>query len=345
MTRPTQENIVALSPPEMEALCQELGWQFYRSRQILKWLWQKGANDFETMSDISHAGRQLLAARFRIGRLAMQTMRRSADGTVKFLLKLEDDTSIESVFIPEENRRTVCVSTQVGCPLRCRFCRTGQTRFVRNLAWHEIVDQVVTISKLTGQRPTNVVFMGMGEPFLNYNQVVVALSMLNADYGLKMGARHLTVSTAGIPERIRAYAHLPLQARLAVSLNAADEQTRSQLMPVNRRYPLTKVIEAVKEFIDVTHRRVTFEYVLIAGINDRPEDARSLVNLLSGLPCKINLIPLNPFPGLTLKSPSASRVRQFAESLYQNLPTVTIRRSRGASIQAGCGQLAVATPR
>lgn len=342
MTLSGKENILGLDFRQIGMLCRQFNWQPYRQRQILKWLWQKGISDFAAMSDIPRSDREQLALHYRIGRLTLESLRQASDGTVKFLLRLEDGLGIESVFIREETRRTVCVSTQVGCPLRCSFCRTGQTRFVRNLLWHEIIDQVVVVTKATQERPTNVVFMGMGEPFLNYDQVVTALLVLNADYGPHIGARHLTVSTAGIPSAIRAYARLPIQARLAVSLNAADERTRSKLMPINHRYPLNEVLDAVREFVDLTHRRVTFEYVLVANINDRPEDARSLINLLSGVPCKINLIPLNPVPNLELRPPRPTRTRQFAKLLYPKLPAVTIRRSRGATIRAGCGQLAAA---
>ncbi|MEO0073815.1 MAG: 23S rRNA (adenine(2503)-C(2))-methyltransferase RlmN [candidate division WOR-3 bacterium] len=338
-----RENIVALGPHRIMAICKELDWQPYRVVQILKWLWQKGAESFEEMTNISQDCRRLLASRFSIDRLNVISAQRASDGTTKFHLKLRDGIGIESVLIPDGGRFTVCVSTQAGCPLQCSFCRSGRTHFIRNLYWYEIVDQVVAVTKTTNRRPTNVVFMGMGEPFLNYEQVIIALSVLNADYGLKIGARHLTVSTAGIPHRIRAYAHIPLQARLAVSLNAADQLTRSKLMPISHRYPLKQVLDAVRQFVSITRRRVTFEYVLIEGINDRPHDALSLRKILSGMPCKVNLIPLNPLPGSRLRAPTPERIRQFADFLYPSMSTVTIRRSRGISVSAGCGQLAATT--
>lgn len=335
----TRTNVLSLTPDELTAAVVAMGWEPYRSEQIFKWLWQKDAPDFDSMTDISRERRSRLTELFEVARLQLETRSLAEDGTAKFLFRLADGTAVESVFIPDVDRRTVCVSTQVGCAMGCRFCLTGRSGFRRNLAWHEIAGQVAAVRGATGERPTNVVLMGMGEPFLNYDAVLTALRVINLQDGIGIGARHLTVSTAGIPDRIRDFAALSLQVRLAVSLNAADDETRSTLMPVNRRYPLAELMSAVRDFITARGKRVTFEYVMVANVNDRDRDAENLARLLSGILCKVNLIPLNPFPGLELSAPSSLTVRRFAERLYPRLPAVTIRASHGSSILAGCGQL------
>lgn len=333
-------DLKSLTIPELEALCRELGWQPYRARQLFSWLWQKDAAEFESMTNLSLAGRRLLSERFVISRLVPDRTVTDDQGTARFRFPLTDGSNVESVYIPEVDRRTVCISTQVGCALNCEICRTARLGLRRNLNWHEIVEQVLAVRQATGSRPTNVVFMGLGEPFLNYEATLQAIEVINSDFGPNVGARRITVSTAGIPDAIRAYARFPLQSKLAVSLNASDNETRSQLMPVNRTHPLEQLLAAVREFAEIKGKRVTFEYVLVRGVNDRPEDVTRLGRLLAGIPCKVNLIPLNPFPGLNLAPPDPETVERFAQALYPLLPAVTIRKSRGSSILAGCGQLA-----
>jgi 23S rRNA (adenine2503-C2)-methyltransferase len=296
--------------------------------------------DFAAMTDIARDARRLLAGRFEVFVPRCAGRRDADDGTVKFAFTLADGSVVESVFIPDADRRTVCVSTQTGCALGCAICRTGTLGAGRNLGWHEIAGQVLDVGRLVGARVTNVVFMGMGEPLFNYQNVTAALTELNLDRGLNIGARKLTVSTAGIPDRIREFARFPLQAKLAVSLNAADDETRSRLMPVNDRWPLAELVPAVREFTAIRGKRVTFEYVLVAGVNDRERDALGLAALLRGIPCKVNLIPFNPFPGCALAAPSREAVERFRDLLLPRLPAVTIRRSRGRDIAAACGQLA-----
>ncbi|MBN2537055.1 23S rRNA (adenine(2503)-C(2))-methyltransferase RlmN [candidate division WOR-3 bacterium] len=333
-------DIHSLTLPELEALALDLGWKPFRGRQVYKWLWQKRAAAFEEMTDLARDARALLAARFRVFAPEPVSRLDDPDGTVKLSLRLEDNAIVETVFIPDADRRTVCVSTQTGCALGCVICRTGSLGPGRDLVWHEIAGQVLETGRRTGERITNVVFMGMGEPLLNYDNVTRALVELNHDHGLNIGARKLTVSTAGIPGRIREFARFPLQAKLAVSLNGADDATRSRLMPVNRRWPLAELIPAVREFTEVRGKRVTFEYVLVAGVNDRESDALALAALLRGMPCKVNLIPFNAFEGCDLTAPDPAAVEAFRDLLLPRLPAVTVRRSRGRGICGACGQLA-----
>jgi 23S rRNA (adenine2503-C2)-methyltransferase len=357
----------------LEQFTAGLGWEPYRAKQLFTWLWQKGVSDIDVMTNLAKAKRDALKAKAYISALKLARRLSSKDMTTKFQFELEDGLGIESVFIPDAARRTVCVSSQVGCPLGCDICYTGQLGFKRNLKSYEIADQVLQVALLVseGHPPitpirggsrrvsaqsavrtppsavrspesavTNVVMMGMGEPMLNLDEVLKAGEILNSDLGLRIGARHITISTAGIPQGIRKLADYPKQFKLAVSLNAADDKTRSKLMPVNRKYGLDVLGEAIQYYVKKTHKRVTFEYVLVHGINDRPEDAQKLMRMLKYVPCKINLIPFNSCPNRDYAAPSLEQVEAFAQVLYPHLPAVTIRRSRGSEIRAACGQLA-----
>ena len=340
----------SLKLAEIAHLCAGLGWEKYRAQQLFAWLWQKGAVSFEEMTNLGKDKRGLLARDYTIGCIEPERVLQDDDGTTKFTFGLGDGAAVESVFIPDRDRRTVCVSTQAGCRLGCRFCYTAQLGFRRDLTWHEIASQVLAVrrhvqSPALGAPPapgpiTNVVFMGMGEPMLNYDAVIEAIGVINHEQGLGIGARHITVSTAGIPDGIRAYARYPLQTRLAVSLNASDDETRSRIMPVNRMHPLSELMSAIREFVAVKDKRVTFEYVLLDDINNRERDVGQLARLLKDIQCKLNLIPLNPFPGCEFKAPPADAVEVFARRLWPLLPAVTVRKSKGARILAGCGQLA-----
>lgn len=333
-------DIRSLTSVQLGALCQELGWQRYRRRQLYSWLWQRRVTSFDDMTNIGKSERSGLGERFRI--FVPETLGRAeaADGTTRHTFRLCDGAVVESVYIPDRGRRTVCVSTQVGCGLGCRFCNTARLGLTRSLAWHEIAGQALEVARSVPERLTNVVFMGMGEPMANLQEVMTAVAELNSVQGMNIGARRITVSTAGLPDGIRQYAQSTLQSRLAVSLNAADDETRSRLMPVNRRHPLAELMSALREYVGLQRKRITFEYVLLRGENDKPGDARSLARLLKGIPCKVNLIPFNPYPDCEFVPPRPAEVERFAELLYPLLPAVTIRRSRGAAVNAACGQLA-----
>ncbi|MEO0074851.1 MAG: 23S rRNA (adenine(2503)-C(2))-methyltransferase RlmN [candidate division WOR-3 bacterium] len=333
-------DLKALSLKELSQLTEELHWEKYRAQQIFTWIWQKGITDINQMSNLAKTKRQLLLEKSYISQLKLIRAKKSQDHSVKFLFELQDQNRIESVHIPEVNRQTVCVSTQVGCALGCRFCYTGQLGFIRNLKKHEIADQILQVQLLTKQRISNVVFMGMGEPFLNYDECLKAIELINSDFGLNIGARKITISTAGIVERIYDFADFPLQVKLAISLNAANDQLRNKLMPINKKYPLSELMKAIRYYVKKKNKRVTFEYVLIKDTNDKEKDIQALIKLLSAIPCKINLIPFNPYPNCPYQSPTIEEVEAFAEKLYPYLPTVIIRKSRGQDIQAACGQLA-----
>jgi 23S rRNA (adenine2503-C2)-methyltransferase len=344
----------SLTLAQLQVLFAELNWPRYTATQVFTWLWQKGVDDLAAMTNLSKEKRALLAERYTIGRLELVRTLNDDDGTTKYTFKLADGNVIESVYIPDNDRRTVCVSSQVGCKLGCDFCFTGTLGFTRDLAWHEIALQVVSIrflvpgpsSPAPGPQSlapgpiSNVVFMGMGEPFLNYDATIEAARTINAESGLGIGARRITISTSGIPDGIRAFIKVEQQFRLALSLNASDDETRSRLMPVNKLHPLKEVMSAIREYVAAKGKRVTFEYVLVDGINNRDKDVHQLAALLKGIPCKVNLIPLNPFPGCELKAPSEHSVDTFARKLWPLVPAVTVRRSKGAHILAGCGQLA-----
>jgi 23S rRNA (adenine2503-C2)-methyltransferase len=346
-------DLKSLDLPALEKFVAGLGWEKYRARQIFTWIWQRAVSDFDAMTDIAKPRRAELKEKTTISVLKPVGTIRAGDGTTKFAFELEDGLRIESVFIPEPPRRTVCVSSQVGCALGCDLCFTGQAGFRRDLRFHEIADQALQASRLAASdlsdrsdksdriAPvlTNVVLMGMGEPMLNLDEVLKACEIINSDLALKIGARHITISTAGIPDGIRRLADHPKQFKLAVSLNATNDETRDRLMPVNRRYPMAEVFEAIRYYTGKTHKRVTFEYVLIRGTNDAPADAQRLIHLLRYIPCKINLIPFNFCPNRDYQRPTPESVEAFAAILYPDLPAVSIRKSKGAEIQAACGQL------
>jgi 23S rRNA (adenine2503-C2)-methyltransferase len=324
-------------------LLEERGEKPYRIQQIIGWLYRQGVTDFESMRNLPAALRVALDERFSVLSLAPAGHLEAADGAEKFLWETADGHAVESVYMPAERKATICLSTQAGCPLGCGFCATGEHGFHRNLAAHEIVSQALGMKARTRGRPdiVNVVFMGMGEPLLNYTELAKAIRILNHPDLLQIGARRITVSTAGIPEGIRKLARDFPQVKLALSLGAPTDALRSQLMPVNRRFPLAKVTDAVRDFTKATGKRVTFEYVLIPGVNDSHREAAALEKLIAGIPSKVNLIALNrPGPG-DFRAPGAAEVERFRDMLMRLLPVpVTLRKSMGREIMAACGQLA-----
>lgn len=334
-----KDNIKRFSIAEMEQEISGLGIESYRARQIFQWLWSKNAPEFEAMTNLAKDFRRLLEARFSIAGPRITEKFKDRDGTQKFLFQLEDGEPIEAVYIPEGRRKTVCVSTQAGCPLGCKFCATALIGFKRNLAAHEIAGQVQAIAAETGVKATNVVFMGMGEPLLNIPAVEGAVAILSAADGLGISQRRITVSTVGLLAGIRHLLRSPLKIKLAISLNFADPKQREEMMPATRKNPLPELLALAREYSRARHM-ITFEYVMIADHNDRIADAGRLVNALKGIPAKINLIPYNPHPRLPYKTPASLRQEKFYEFLLLSKHTVTLRKSHGREILAACGQLA-----
>jgi 23S rRNA (adenine2503-C2)-methyltransferase len=331
---------MSLTFTQLETELARLNLPRFRTKQIFRWLWQKGAADYSEMTDIAKPLQDKLSERYCISSMKQKQRIGSAkQGVIKHLFEFADGERVESVWLRSADRRTVCVSTQAGCSLNCEFCRTGEMGFARNLTAGEIAGQVLKISKGQQERITNVVFMGMGEPFLNYDASLDAARILNHDLGLNIGARKITISTVGIVPGIRKFTSEPEQFKLAVSLNAADQQTREMLMPIARQYPLNELIPAVRKLVEIKGKRVTFEYVMLRNVNDARKDADNLIALLAGIPCKINLIPFNPYPGAHFEPTSPGHVAGFRAWLMPHLPAITVRKSLGSDIFAGCGQL------
>ena len=313
----------------------------YRADQIQKWIYLRQADNFDFMTDLSKDIRSMLSQQFKIGRLETELVETSRDGSSKYLFKLNDGKRIESVLIPERDHYTLCVSSQVGCAQDCRFCLSAVGGFERNLSRGEIVAQVRDIKKDLGEqkRLTNIVFMGMGEPLANYKNLVSAIGILtDNDVGLRFASRRVTVSTAGLVPKITALGR-DTRVNLAVSLNATDNKTRNRLMPINRKYPLEKLMEACRQYLPAPGRRITFEYILIKGINDSVDDAERLAKLLRPIRCKVNLIPLNTYEGCDFERPAEAVIQAFYDILFAKNYTVIIRRSKGQDISAACGQL------
>jgi len=330
-----------LSPSELERFIASFGKERYRSVQILRWLYQKGAHSIEEMTNLAKTFRQQLSQVCAISTLDPLRIEEARDGTKKFLFQLEDGNRIESVLIPDKKRLTLCLSTQVGCALGCRFCLTGKSGWKRDLKASEILNQILSVRESLADRTsiTNVVLMGMGEPLANYENTLKAIELMIHPDAFKFSSRRITLSTAGLLPELEKLAKEKMQFRLAVSLNAPDEETRSHLMPINRRYPLKMVLEICRKFPLRRRARITFEYVLLEGINDSPEDARRLIRILRGIPSKVNLIPLNEAPGIPFKRPPEEKVKKFQEILMEGGLTAIVRTSKGTEISAACGQL------
>lgn len=337
------ELLLDLTLPELEARLKEWGEPTYRARQVWNWVYKQGVLQFAQMTNLPVALRQRLEAAFTLAPFEPVAEHLSEDGqTRKLALRLADGEIIETVWMRYETRESVCVSTQAGCAMGCAFCATGQGGLRRNLTAGEIVGQVLAFARLLAAqstRVTNVVFMGMGEPFANYDAVWKAVSILMDPAGLGLGARHIVISTVGLIPGIRRFAQERSQVRLAISLHAPDDALRDQLVPINRAYPIGPLMDAVRDYVKQTGRRVTFEYALIAGLNDKPEHAHALAALLRGLPAHVNLIPVNPIPNSPWRPSPRERVRQFQAILTENGIACTIRLGRGTDIQAACGQL------
>ena len=334
-------DIKSLTAIELKAWLKARGMRSFRAGQILRWIYQRQADSFEQMTDLRKEIRAQLDDHFTIARLGTVGAETSADGSQKFLFRLSDGETIETVLIPERNHYTLCISSQVGCALGCRFCLTARSGLVRNLSRAEIVSQVRDVQHRM-DRPrllTNIVLMGMGEPLANYANVTSALdTILDGEAGMVFASRRVTLSTAGLVPRLSDLGR-DAPVNLAVSLNATDNRTRSRLMPINRKYPIEALIDACRRYPLRSGRRITFEYILIKGVNDRPRHARQLSKLLSGLKAKVNLIPFNPHQGSRLEPPAAAVVDAFQEVLLSSHLTAIVRQSKGGDISAACGQL------
>lgn len=334
-------DLLGMTREELEDFVQSLGERPFRGRQIMRWIYHHGVKDFDSMSDLPRPFRRQLAEHALIHYPRVIAEEVSRDGTRKFLLELQDGHCIETVLIPDEDRLTLCLSTQVGCSMGCRFCVTATQGFARDLKSSEIVGQVMAVrERLPSKvRITNLVFMGMGEPLANYEQVVKAIRILQDDLGLNFSARRVTLSTVGLLPELERLLSEGVRCRLAISLNASDQETRARLMPISKKYPLEELLELCRRLPLPSRERITFEYVLIEGLNASRQDALRLAELLRGIRCKVNLIPLNEAPELPFRAPRPEKVLKFQEVLLQRGYTVLVRESRGADISAACGQL------
>jgi len=325
----------------------------YRAGQIADWLYQKRVTSFAEMTNLPHALRTKLADNLCFGKIEVVRVLGSKDTTRKFLFRLSDNNLIESVLIPASpalygspsDRRTICVSTQVGCAYGCKFCASGLDGWKRNLRADEIVNQIMAVEEESGERIDNIVFMGMGEPLANYDNLLRAIQIINAPWGIGIGARNITISTSGLVPQIRKLADQPLQIRLAVSLHSASDEIRSRIMPVNRKYNLGALLDACRYFTSRKKQRITFEYILIAQVNDSDEQARQLAKHARALEAKVNLIPYNRVEGLDWTKPSIDRQKKFLAILRSADVRATLRREKGDDIAAACGQLRLQTER
>jgi 23S rRNA (adenine2503-C2)-methyltransferase len=336
-------DLAGLERSALEALLAERGFPRYRARQIFAWIHRRGVVEAESMRDLPQPLRALIAAEFTIQTPRVVDRQRSSDGTEKFLLQLGDDRRIEAVFIPDTPAQTFCLSTQVGCAMACAFCLTGRMGLVRNLSAAEIVGQVRLLAGELGLRDKafNIVLMGMGEPLHNYDETLAALRILADEHGMAVPPRRVTLSTVGLLPALERLAREPVMPNLAISLHAPTDERRGQLVPLNRKYGIEQIVDACRRFPLARRRRITFEYVLLAGVNDSPADARRLARLLADMRVKVNLIPLNPAAGIPFVRPSEEAVDRFAAELAGRGLTVSVRRSRGRDIRAACGQLIV----
>ncbi len=341
-------NLIGLTREALAEAMADIGEKPFRAKQLWHWMYYRGATDFAAMTDLSKTLRTKLEERFVVARPKAAREQTSTDGTRKWLFEFTDGQKAETVFIPDEDRGTVCISSQVGCTLTCRFCHTGTQRLVRNLTPAEIVGQFLAARDSYGEWPTpmderrmlsNVVLMGMGEPLYNFDNVAAAMRIVMADDGIALSRRRITLSTSGVVPEIHRCGK-ELNVNLAISLHAPDDDTRNVIMPINKKYPLKELIQACRDYPGASNaRRITFEYVMLKGLNDTPAHARALIKLVKGLPCKFNLIPFNPWPGTPYECSDADTIHTFAEIIWNAGLSAPIRTPRGRDILAACGQL------
>jgi 23S rRNA (adenine2503-C2)-methyltransferase len=335
-----------LSLSELASLVGSLGKERYRTPQLLKWLYSIGIRSFDEMTNLSKKFQEELNQISFISELLPLRIEQAKDGTKKFLFQLDDGNRVESVMIPEKSRLTLCVSTQVGCAMGCRFCLTGKMGLKRNLTSSEILNQILAARRTLPQEVsiTNIVLMGMGEPLANYENTLKALSLMAYPDAFKFSSRRITLSTVGLLPGLERLAREKITFQLAISLNASNDETRTRIMPINHRYPLKDLLTFCRRFPLKPRTRITFEYVLMEGVNDSLQDARELVKRLRGIPSKVNLIPLNEAPAIPFKRPSDEKVRAFQEVLMESGLTAIVRASKGSEISAACGQLGANAP-
>lgn len=334
------KNIFDYTVDELTALyISEFNQKKYKAIQTYKWLYQEDTDDFFKMSDLSLELRKTLNENFTTITLEKEKVQLSSDGTTKFLFRLPDGSAVETVLMKYNFGNSVCVSSQVGCRMKCDFCASSKLSFERNLTPGEIVQQIIMASRHVGEKISNVVFMGIGEPFDNYDNVMNAIHILNEQHGLNIGARHITVSTSGLVPQILKFADSGIQANLSISLHATNDELRDRLMPVNKAYNMDVLMKACKKYIEKTHRRITFEYAVMYGVNDTVRDACRLADLLGGMLCHVNLIPINAVEGAPYRRAPQNVMMGFRDALNNRGITATVRRELGSEIDAACGQL------
>ncbi len=336
------KNLYGYKLEDLEELMISLGQKKYRATQIFKWIYERGVTNFDEMSDISLSFREVLKNEFTLSIPTIYKKQVSSDGTIKLLLSLDDDSKIETVLMRYNYGLVACVTSQVGCNMGCAFCASGLFKKQRNLEVHELVGQILVLNNLLkeeNRKITHVVVMGTGEPFDNYDNVMKFIRILNNPHGFAIGARHLTVSTCGLVEKIREYANEGIQINLAISLHAPSDKIRNKIMPISLKYPLDQLMDAVKYYEATAKRRVTFEYILLEDINDSIENAKELAKLIKGTTSYVNLIPYNPVGELKYKRTSGNRVHRFMDALIKEGVNVTVRKEFGTDIDAACGQL------
>ena len=340
-------DLANLERAALESALEARGHQRFHARQIFRWIYKHGVTDIDAMTDLSRDLRADVAREFTLSTPALAQRETSVDGTEKFLLRLADGTHIESVFIPDTPAMTFCISTQVGCAMACAFCLTGKMGLVRNLTAGEIAGQVRLLAGALDLRNKkfNIVLMGMGEPLHNYDETMRALRILADEHGFEMSARRITLSTVGLLPALERLAQEPVMPNLAISLHAPTDLQRGQLVPLNKKYGVAEIIDACRRFPLNRRSRITFEYVLLAGVNDSPQDARKLAKLVAGVKSKVNIIPLNAAAGIPFERPSDEVIDRFAKIIADHGVTVSVRKSRGRDIRAACGQLIVEGPK
>ena len=342
--KPKKKDIRSLTKEQLRNFFVENGDKAFRGNQVFEWLWSKSLHTFEAMTNISIETRQMLEENFVINHIEVDSMQRSKDGTIKNGIRLHDGFIVESVLIPTEKRTTACVSSQVGCSLDCRFCATSRLKRMRNLNPDEIYDQVVAIDKQSklyhNRKLSNIVFMGMGEPLMNYNNVIKSIDKITSPEGLGMSSKRVTVSTSGIPKIIKKMADDEVKFNLAVSLHSAIDSVRTSIMPFNETFPLKDLGDALVYWFEKTQRVVTYEYIVWDGINDKKEDIKALINFCKLIPCKVNLIEYNPIDDGEFQQANSRVIDNYISNLEMHDIVVNVRRSRGKDIDAACGQLA-----